>query len=231
MAWWKDLIRCWRTSCRNLLQKREKTGTNGYPLCYLLIAVVLNPVNMLLLLTTSTKKLLAKWQGPYIVVWRKGLANLTYHVNLLKEWREPPSKMMKLVWNTPGMEGGRSWGWETRTRGKSTYASAVDLDTKMAELWHLLDQFLALFLLRPEQTELTQHTINLTDPTWSRQWPYQVPETLMDPLKEEIRTIKELGVIEPSVSEWSRPLVNVPKKDRIPCVCINFHKLNAQLKG
>lgn len=77
------------------MQKRENTGTNGYPLCYLLIAVVLNPVKMLLLLTTSTNKLLAKWQGPYIVVWRKGLANLTYHVNLLKERREPPSKTMK----------------------------------------------------------------------------------------------------------------------------------------
>lgn len=38
----------------------------------------------------------------------------------------------------------------------------------------------------------------------------------------------ELGVIEPSKSEWSSPIVIVPKKDNTIRVCIDFRKLNAQ---
>lgn len=56
---------------------------------------------VLLLLPTSTNKLLAKWQGPYVVERKmgpltyqvhhpdKGKTRQTYHVNLLKEWKEP----------------------------------------------------------------------------------------------------------------------------------------------
>ncbi len=42
--------------------------------------------------------------------------------------------------------------------------------------------------------------------------------------------MKELGVIEPSMSEWSSPMVIVPKKDGSLRVCIDFRKLNAQSK-
>ncbi len=60
---------------------------------------------VLLLLPTSTNKLLMKWQGPYTVVCKmgpvtyeihhpdKGKATQTYHINLLKEWKEPPSNL------------------------------------------------------------------------------------------------------------------------------------------
>ncbi len=53
---------------------------------------------------TSTNKPLAKWQGPYAMVRKmgpvtyeihhldKGKTRQTYHVNLLKEWKVPPSK-------------------------------------------------------------------------------------------------------------------------------------------
>ncbi len=37
----------------------------------------------------------------------------------------------------------------------------------------------------------------------------------------------ELGVIEPSESEWSSPIVIVSKKDGSLCICIDFRKLNA----
>ncbi|XP_055367899.1 uncharacterized protein LOC129604626 [Betta splendens] len=65
---------------------------------------------VLLLLPTSTSKLLAKWQGPYTVVRKmgpvtyevhhpdKGKAKQTYHVNLLKEWKESPEKKPQPCW-------------------------------------------------------------------------------------------------------------------------------------
>ncbi len=103
-------------------------------------------------------------------------------------------------------------------------------DSKRKELQHLLSQFPALFCQRPGRTELTHHTIHLSTPSSSRQRPYRVPERLVEPLKEEIKMMKELGVIEPSMSEWSSPMVIVPKKDGSLHVCIDFRKLNAQSK-
>lgn len=70
---------------------------------------------MLLLLPTSTNKLLAKHKGPYTVVRKMGpvtyevhqpdkrKAHQTYHVNLLKEWKEPAKKTREV---TDGEEGG-----------------------------------------------------------------------------------------------------------------------------
>lgn len=54
---------------------------------------------MLLLLLSSTNKLLAQWQGPYEAIekvgnvnyhiWVPGQGVRLYHVNLLKAWQEP----------------------------------------------------------------------------------------------------------------------------------------------
>ncbi|KAL0152831.1 hypothetical protein M9458_051871 [Cirrhinus mrigala] len=164
---------------------------------------------VLLLLPTSTSKLLAKWQGPYTVVCKmgpvtyevhhpdKGKTRQTYHVNLLKEWKVPPGK-----------EPETGWRWKRKRNQRMQ---------KDSRLW-------------PGRTELAQHTIHLSDPSPSCQHPYRVPERLVEPLKEEIKMMKELGVIEPSTSEWSSPMVIVPKKDGSLRVCIDFRKLNAQSK-
>ncbi|RXN16344.1 Retrovirus-related Pol poly from transposon [Labeo rohita] len=68
-------------------------------------------------------------------------------------------------------------------------------DSKREELQHLLNEFPALFCQRPGRTELAQHTIHLSDPSPSRQHPYRVPERLVEPLKEEIKMMKELGTV------------------------------------
>jgi len=64
---------------------------------------------VLLLLPSSTNKLLAKWQGPYTISRKmgpltyevhhpdKGKERQTYHVNLLKEWKEQASVEAKTV--------------------------------------------------------------------------------------------------------------------------------------
>ncbi len=197
---------------------------------------------VLLLLPTSTSKLLAKWQGPYTVVRKmgpvtyevhhpdKGKARQTYHVNLLKEWKVPPGKGPETSLLVRKVEVEEEEEAEDAKRQPSVVSLTHLEDSKRKELQHLLSQFPALFCQRPGRTELTHHTIHLSTPSPSRQRPYRVPERLVEPLKEEIKMMKELGVIEPSMSEWSSPMVIVPKKDGSLRVCIDFRKLNAQSK-
>ncbi len=197
---------------------------------------------VLLLLPTSTSKLLAKWQGPYTVVRKmgpvtyevhhpdKGKARQTYHVNLLKEWKVPPGKGPETSLLVRKVEVEEEEESEDAKRQPSVVSLTHLEDSKRKELQHLLSQFPALFCQRPGRTELTQHTIHLSTPSPSRQRPYRVPERLVEPLKEEIKMMKELGVIEPSMSEWSSPMVIVPKRDGSLRVCIDFRKLNAQSK-
>ncbi|KAI2654644.1 Transposon Ty3-I Gag-Pol polyprotein [Labeo rohita] len=193
---------------------------------------------VLLLLPTSTSKLLAKWQGPYTVLCKmgpvryevyhtdKGKTRQTYHVNLLQEWKVPPGKGPETSLLLRKVEEES----EDAKRQPSVVCLSHLEDSKMEELQHLLNQFPALFCQRSGRTELAQHTIHLSDPSPSRQHPYRVPERLVEPLKEEIKMMKELGVIEPSTSEWSSPMVIVPKNDRSLRVCIDFSKLNAHSK-
>lgn len=62
---------------------------------------------VLLLLPTTTNKLMAKWQGPYRIIKRMGKVNYlvempdrrkkknVYHVNLLKEWKTIAAQQKK----------------------------------------------------------------------------------------------------------------------------------------
>ncbi len=75
----------------------------------------------------------------------------------------------------------------------------------------------------PGRTDLVDHAIILKEV-------YCVPEKLLSVMKQELHTMKQLGVIEPSSSEWSSPIVLVPKKDGTLRFCLDFRKLNSVSK-
>lgn len=74
-------------------------------------------------------------------------------------------------------------------------------EPQQTELQYLLDIFPSLSQPRPGWTELMQYTIHLTNSTLSRQWPYRIPERLLNPLKAEIEMMKDLGGIDAATSE------------------------------
>ncbi len=87
-----------------------------------------------------------------------------------------------------------------------------------------------LFMETLGRTDVIHHHITLKYPNPIRQPVYRVPERLLPVMKEELEIMQSLGVIEPSTSEWSNPIVVVPKKDGSLRFCLDFCKINSVSK-
>lgn len=196
---------------------------------------------VLLLLPSSSSKLLAKWQGPFVVTRKmgpttyevlhpeKGKHKQTYHVNLLKAWEErrslpPKTSLLACQVDEEDDSEGVVEDWKQPAKIDLSHLEGK----KPVDLQIIFNTFPQLFTQKPGLTDVGQHTIRLKPGQVPvRQACYRVPERLVGALKEEIRVMLALGVIEASESEWSSPIVIVPKKDGSLRVCIDFRKLNA----
>lgn len=121
----------------------------------------------------SINKLLMKWHGPYSVVCKmapvaykihhpdKGEATQTYHIHLLKEWKEPLSKPETSLLIREMEEDQVDEQPEPEAR-KPAQRAGIDLlhleESKQAELHHLLDRYPSLLHQRPGQTPFWYNT-------------------------------------------------------------------------
>ncbi|KAK7922269.1 hypothetical protein WMY93_009171 [Mugilogobius chulae] len=195
---------------------------------------------VLLLLPSSNSKLLAKWQGPYTISRRMGPVTYeilqpekkkprqTYHVNLLKEWKETPAVAPKaaLLVRRVEVEEEEDPGVPVVTKASEPLVAHLSAD-QAADLLGVFKDMPSLFTAEPGKTTLIEHVIRLKDKNPIRQRPYRVPQQLVAQLRQEIESMLELGVIEPSTSEWCSPVVIVFKKDGSLRICIDFRKLNS----
>ncbi|KAL1277241.1 hypothetical protein QQF64_023914 [Cirrhinus molitorella] len=107
----------------------------------------------------------------------------------------------------------------------------VDTNPELAagqktELQHLVGQFSDVFSTRPRQTNVIEHEIRTPPGVVVRQRPYRVPEARRTAIESEIQDMLKLGVIEPSRSPWSSPIVMVPKPDGTLRFCNDFRRLH-----
>ena len=198
---------------------------------------------VLLLLPSSTHKLLAKWQGPYTVTRKMGpvtyeilhpdkkKSKQTYHVNLLKEWRERPADAPTRVLFAQRVEQEEDeeeldTGLEGLTNNAIPVLSHLPPE-RASRLLQTFQEVPSLFSASPGRTPIVEHVIRLKDGRPIRQRPYRVPQQLVGKLQDEIQEMLRLGVVEASTSEWSSPVVIVFKKDGSLRICIDFRKLNA----
>ena len=97
----------------------------------------------------------------------------------------------------------------------------------------LLTEFHDMFALEDgemRQTEVMEHHIELTDEKPFKERPWNVPEGLLEEVKEHLDHMLDIGAITPSNSAWSNAVVLVQKKDGGLRFCIDFRKLNACTK-
>uniref|UniRef100_A0A3P9LR23 Gypsy retrotransposon integrase-like protein 1 n=1 Tax=Oryzias latipes TaxID=8090 RepID=A0A3P9LR23_ORYLA len=192
---------------------------------------------VLLLLPSSTSKILTKWQGPYMVTRKispvtyeiehpeRKKKKQIYHVNLLKEWKEQVTQPVKatLVVGQPEKEAvNEEVLKETLTLGLEHLTRE-----QITQLSQVFQEVSSLFSNNPGRTTLAEHTIRLKEAKPVRQQPYRVPQQLIGKLHEEVDAMLSSGVIEPSNSEWCSPVVIVTKKDGSLRICIDFRKLNS----
>ena len=190
---------------------------------------------VLVLLPTTQDKLCAKWQGPYQVLEKKGRVNYlidmhdhqkrkrVYHVNLLKKWETPVSSCMAQEvddeedlpdWRASGKVGqpmlGKQLGQEERE-----------------DIQQLLREFADVLQGEPGRTQLTVHSVNTGSARPIRLPPYRIPHAYRETVQKELKDMIESGIIEPSHSEWSSPIVVVKKKDGNIRICIDYRRLNS----
>ncbi len=164
---------------------------------------------VMVLVPNAACKFLATWQGPYTVLEKIGpvtyrvrqpgrrRAEQLYHINLLKRWVGSRDQLAALATSDPVV---------------------VDINSNLSaahkgELQHLIGQFSDVFSSLPGQTNVLQHDIRTPPGVIVRQRPYRVPEARRQAIEEEVQQMLKLGVIEPSRSPWSSPIVMVPKPD------------------
>ena len=190
---------------------------------------------VLVLLPTSSTKLLAKWQGPFVVTRRVGEvdyevqrtdregAKQIYHLNLLKAWKEVVA--VSLV--TVDQERDELGPEVTRSNNQSAPLSDGHLSpSQKSDLAELQKRFADVFSPLPGRTSLIHHHIETTPGVSVRTRPYRLPEHKKKLVQAEIGAMLELGVIEESHSAWSSPIVLVGKPDGSIRFCVDYRKVN-----
>ena len=99
-------------------------------------------------------------------------------------------------------------------------------DSQLSQAKSLLASFSDVLTDVPGRTNLGHHSIKVTSTDPIRQRPYPVPHAMKDTIEKETQKMLEMGIIEPSDSPYSSPIVMVRKPDGSNRFCIDFRLLN-----
>ncbi|XP_070180343.1 uncharacterized protein [Littorina saxatilis] len=209
---------------------------------------------VLVLLPTTSNKLLLKWKGPFPVRSVSGPVDYTiemngkrklFHVNMLKRYLRRDETIANISVSGPTFHC-FSAATSVVSLEDETTTPTVDLKTLPSIRESYLDvkynperaeeckrDLEPIFACRahmmttdPGTTGLEEHSVKVTTDKPIHLKPYPMPFTTREVIEKEVRSMLELGVIEPSTSAYSSPIVLVKKKDGTNRFCIDFRALN-----
>ena len=100
-------------------------------------------------------------------------------------------------------------------------------EKERGDLQKVMNEFSDVLQGTPGRTKLTKHSINTGSARPVRLSPYRIPHAYREAVPKELKEMTVAGVIEPSQSEWSSPIVVVKKKDGNIRLCIDYRRLNS----
>ncbi len=209
---------------------------------------------VLVLLPTDNNKLLLRWKGPYPITevvnewdYRVDMGGKlkTFHANMLKRYEtrpEHPGKGILTVINAaviedtvegdPSPSGCSAEENMLCPRGlESDTESKVDLSPDLGkkqktQVKEILREFTHVLRDAPGHTHIEKHEIKLSTQDPLRIRGYPIPFKVRETVSQEVEEMLKLGVIEPSKSPYSSPVILVRKKDGGLRFCIDFRQLN-----
>ncbi|KAL2085961.1 hypothetical protein ACEWY4_019281 [Coilia grayii] len=188
------------------------------------------------------------FSGPYMV--RKKVGDRNYvidtpdcrrktrmcHVNLLKQYHGRSAQVLvSCVSPVCGEnEGDDLVGGEPVSAHLSNAAALDSLEENLSHLspeqrvdiCRLVREFASVFQDRPGLTTLAEHDVEVGQTAPIKQHPYRLPPFKLSRVREEVAYMEEIGAVEPGQSDWSSPVVLVPKPDESWRLCIDYRKVN-----
>lgn len=99
-------------------------------------------------------------------------------------------------------------------------------NNQKSDINQILHEFHMTFTDVPSQTKCIEHTIELVSHKPVKLKPYPLPFASQQIVSEEVDNMLKAGVISPSTSPYSSPIVLVKKKEGTTRFCIDFRKIN-----
>ena len=99
-------------------------------------------------------------------------------------------------------------------------------ESQKTELRNLVTEFKDVITDIPGSTDLIEHEIRLNSNEPVRSKPYTAPYALNQCIKDEIKSMLQMEMIELSSSPYASPVVIVKKTDGSNRFCIDYRKLN-----
>lgn len=195
---------------------------------------------VLILLPTDSNKLLMQWKGPFVV--RKKINRVDYdidvngkskrfHINLLKQYveRDPEDGNLLSVVTAETIDDEQPIEYFSFPKSESYLNVDINADLQESQqerIQEVLRQYTDVFTDIPGSTNVLNHEVRTTTDKPVRIATRQLPYSMVETVKDEVKKMLELNIIEPSESPYSSPIVLVLKKDGSYRFCVDFRSLN-----
>ncbi|KAK7101623.1 hypothetical protein V1264_019974 [Littorina saxatilis] len=203
---------------------------------------------VLVLLPSDNSKLLLKWKGPFKVVQKKGVCDYVielargqekmFHINMLKKYErraqgdkqnstavsvimgsvlEPDEDVQNIdVRVVPTMQ--------TETVEDVHYNPDLEPE-RLEQVKSVINKHAKIMTDLPGTVHTIQHSVRNGDIVVNQRQ-YPMPFDTEKVIEDEVKKMLDLGIIEPSQSPYSSPIVLVKKPDGSVRFCIDFRGLN-----